>query len=1175
MKKNNILKLTLAVKTLKKSIQIIMVSFFILLCLNLFAENNIKLKDEKTSLKVKENTYTKLRVTSSLNNFTYINVNTPKGIFTELIVPDYGVSNKIGNPKLPVLRKLIEIPQDANIKIKIISYNVEEYNLNDLGIIYPIIPKQPSIPKNKKDSIIFQYNKSAYTKNEYQKALPNLVTVNILGVMRGTRLARLNIAPVLYNPVTNTIKIYNNIDVEINFVNANIAKTLSLKKKTCSPYFQATNKQILNYKSLNTREVNTKYPVKYVIVSDPMFQATLQSFIQWKTKKGFTVIEAYTDDPGVGTTTTSIKSYLKNLYDSGTEEYPSPSFVLFVGDIAQIPAFNGNEGSHVTDLYYCEYTGDILPEVYYGRFSATSISELQPQIDKTLEYEQYLMPDPSFLNEVVMIAGVDASNAPTYGNGQINYGTTNYFNTAHGLTSHTYLYPASDDPGASADIIQNISDGVAFANYTAHGDWDQWYDPSFTVSDISGLLNAHKYPLMVGNACLTNKFDEPACFGEALLRAENKGALGYIGGSNSTYWDEDYYWGIGYGTVANPPPSYAETGLGAYDRTFHDNGETFGDWFVTQGQMVSAGNLAVTESGSSYIDYYWEIYHLMGDPSLMIYFSEPPVLNVSYNSLLPLAATSFTVTTEPYTYVAISMNGVLHGAALTDTNGIADINITPFTNPGTADVVATKQNRQPFIGTVTVATPSGPYVIYNNNQINDDTGNNNGFADTGENIKLDITLENIGVAVADSVYAVLSTGDTYITINDNTQFWGDITEATTSTQNNAYEITISDSIPDNHIVHFNLTIKDKNDSTWSSDFSINVNAPNLSINNLIIDDIAGGNGNGKLEPGETADIIILTKNNGHCDAENTIGNLSTTNFYVAINNYSYNLNTLSVSETDSAIFNITVSTSALMGSIADFNYSVTSALYNAQKTFIRTVGIIDEDFETDGFSKFNWDTTDAHPWIITDVNPYEGIYCAKSGNISDGQTSELLINFDAVADDSISFFRKVSSEEDYDFLEFYVDGNLISEWSGEQSWSRVSFPVPAGNHTFKWLYSKDNWSSSGSDCAWIDNIIFPPVYNTLGINNNKDNEETMLKCFPNPFVNSTNISYTLTKPSSVTIKIYNLLGEEKNILLNKTKKEQGTYTITFNASDFKAGIYYCVLTTDYNVITKKLMVIKH
>jgi hypothetical protein len=94
------------------------------------------------------------------------------------------------------------------------------------------------------------------------------------------------------------------------------------------------------------------------------------------------------------------KNYLKNLYNSGTSSDPPPSFVLFVGDVDQIPSFNGSTGSHVTDLYYCEYTNDFLPEVYYGRFSCTGVSDLQPQIDKTLEYEKYLMPDDSFLNEL-------------------------------------------------------------------------------------------------------------------------------------------------------------------------------------------------------------------------------------------------------------------------------------------------------------------------------------------------------------------------------------------------------------------------------------------------------------------------------------------------------------------------------------------------------------------------------------------------------------------------------------------------------------------------------------------------------------------------------------------------------------------------------------------------------
>ena len=52
-------------------------------------------------------------------------------------------------------------------------------------------------------------------------------------------------------------------------------------------------------------------------------------------------------------------------------------------------------------------------------------------------------------------------------------------------------------------------------------------------------------------------------FWRSPLRADNKGAVGYIGGSNNTYWDEDYWWGVGNGTT--PPtsnPTYAQTGLG-------------------------------------------------------------------------------------------------------------------------------------------------------------------------------------------------------------------------------------------------------------------------------------------------------------------------------------------------------------------------------------------------------------------------------------------------------------------------------------------------------------------------------------------------------------------------------------------------------------------------------------
>ncbi|HRS54781.1 MAG TPA: C25 family cysteine peptidase, partial [Bacteroidales bacterium] len=471
-----------------------------------------------------------------------------------------------------------------------------DYNLNENNILFPIYPVQPPIPKSNTKKSPFIINQYTYSKDDFYS--PPLVNVENIGFMRGIRLARLAICPFAYNPVKKILRIYYEITATLNFDNANIPATKELKKLNSTPYFNNSNNNIFNFKPLlSTKDYITKPPIKYVIVSPITYQAVLQPFIEWKTKKGFIVIEAYTNNPQVGNTTTSIKNYLKNLYNAGTPSDPPPSFVLFVGDVDQIPSFNGTTGSHVTDLYYCEYTNDFLPEVYYGRFSCSNTTELQTQINKTIEYEQYLMPDDSFLNEVVMIAGADASMSPTYANGQINYGVSTYFNASNGLTSNTYLYP--NPPNTSSQIKQNVSNGCAFVNYTAHGSSNGWADPSFTVADISNLQNSGKYPLMVGNACLTNKFDEPVCFGEALLRANNKGALGYIGASDYTYWDEDYYWSVGAKNIT-ASPTYDPNALGAYDRTFHTHGEAYDEWYVTQGQMIFAGNLAVTEISSSY-----------------------------------------------------------------------------------------------------------------------------------------------------------------------------------------------------------------------------------------------------------------------------------------------------------------------------------------------------------------------------------------------------------------------------------------------------------------------------------------------------------------------------------------------------------------------------------------------
>jgi hypothetical protein len=69
----------------------------------------------------------------------------------------------------------------------------------------------------------------------------------------------------------------------------------------------------------------------------------------------------------------------------------------------------------------------------------------------------------------------------------------------------------------------------------------------------------------------------------------------------------------------------------------------------------------------------------------------------------------------------------------------------------------------------------------------------------------------------------------------------------------------------------------------------------------------------------------------------------------------------------------------------------------------------------------------------------------------------------------------VSSESNYDKLHFYIDGAEQGVWSGTVAWTQASYAVTPGEHTFKWSYTKDVSVNSGSDCAWIDEVEFPPI----------------------------------------------------------------------------------------------------
>ena len=206
-----------------------LVLFILLLTgLHINAANEIILNPGgSNSINVLENTFYRLQVSNTISSFNTLWLNTEKGEFVELLTQSYSKSNTTGAPQLPVLSKLIEVPAGAVPAVTVISYDVREYKLADFGITQKLFPAQAPQAKSSTKIQAFAFNRELYETNSFYGE--TLARVEVAGYLRSMQLANLVISPVEYNPVTNTIRVYNNLIVEVRFNGADKAKSRTVE----------------------------------------------------------------------------------------------------------------------------------------------------------------------------------------------------------------------------------------------------------------------------------------------------------------------------------------------------------------------------------------------------------------------------------------------------------------------------------------------------------------------------------------------------------------------------------------------------------------------------------------------------------------------------------------------------------------------------------------------------------------------------------------------------------------------------------------------------------------------------------------------------------------------------------------------------------------------------------
>ena len=956
-----------------------------------------------------------------------------------LFLKKEGLTLEAGMPQVPVLARSLIIPALAKMHLNITNSEYVELTL-------PVAPSKGNLTRDIDPATIPYTFADFYQSGEsYPAEIAYLTEPFILRDYRGITV---RFQPFIYYPATQTLRVYTKLNISVYAQGTDLTNALLNPKTSYSRYFESTYQNMfLNFSA-------AKYPSldeegRILVIKHSMFDATIQPWVDWKRQLGFTV--DVVDVTQAGSTAANIKTYIQNQYDLNN----GLMFVQLVGDAPQIPTLTYSGGG--SDPSYALLAGnDNYYDIFVGRFSAQTVAELETQVARSIYYERDIAPGATWLEKAIGIASAEGGG----GQGDMGESDITHMNNIrtdllnYGYTTVDQIY----DPGATAAQVSNsVNQGRGFINYCGHGADTYWVTTNFNNNNANALTNDYMLPLIVSVACVNGNFVSQTCFAEAWMRSVNEttnapaGAITFWGSTINQSW---------------APPMRGQdevTDLLVGNLKYRVGGLLFNGAHKII-EVYGSQGLADART--------WTIF---GDASLMVRTKNPQVITATFNPVLFLGMSSFAVQTIPGGRITLTNNGIIYGKGIADATGNCVINLDIIPDlPMDMTLTISAFDYQTYIQTIQVLPSSGPYLVVEETTFSD--VNDNIFT-TGETVFLDMNLSNIGSETATSVSVTLSTNDSYVTLLNPTLTIGDINSGNVSSTG-TFQIQLSNSIPDEHTVNLHIFIATSDGETFENNCSFIAYAPAITWGPLQINDSLGNN-NGRIDAGENVTITFNVTNSGHCDAADISTTLIVNGVSHLITPIISTIENLPVSQTGQMIYNVTFSSQIPMGTSVQLTAMTMFGEYLSVHTYTIVVGIVMENFDF-GFSNFPW-VFEGGNWTIS-PDSFNGSMAAKSPSINNNSSTSISITYQCPQAGEISFWKKVSSEPSCDFLKFYINGILKFQWSGtDDFWSQVTYPVSPGTNVFKWEYVKNNGSYQGSDCAWLDDIIFPSTGEQIGI----------------------------------------------------------------------------------------------
>ena len=1078
----------------------------------------------REGLSVEQNTRTGLQMRHALKHMSIVNI-TDNGYNGDVIEGGTGITLPAnpGEPNLPAFSQFVAIPNGATAHIEMGFRSMTTMENVDLLPAAPIKFDTDDSPNT------YERNNSIYNKNAFFPE--QTVTVSEPFSLRGVQTVAVTVVPYQYNPVTKELRIYDDLQFGLRFDGGNgeFGDT-----RLRSPYWDPILMQNLaNYNQLpvidyearmqewvNNRPTGCEYLI--VIPNNESFRQYANQLRDYRIQQGILTEVKSLSDMGC-TTTDQMRNYFHNAYN--TWDIP-PVAVLLLGDHntnmgAGIPAeytFHSYDyGNCITDNGYADVTGDMLPEMAFSRLVAANANEAQMMVSKQLEYE-FTNPnmDAASYDHPITALGwqtqrwfqicsevvggywrnqgkhpvrINAIYSGTPGNqwssNQNTYMVVNYF----GPNGLGYI-PATPSElggwtgGTAAQVVNAVNSGCMLLQHRDHGYYQGWGEPDFSTSNVAQMNNVGKLTFVNTINCQTGTFDyNSGCLIEAFMRrtsgGQNAGAVGCIGPTQTSYSfvNDAYAWGMYDQYDPQFMPDYGP--YAEYEGNWRPAfGNVAGKYFLAQSNWpYNTQNKAIT----------YKMFTAHCDAFLTLYTQVPTAMNVTHPAQITASTTSINVTAPQGAIIALTRNNNI--LAVATATGSSQ-SITFQAQPSNTDItiVATKQDKLRYVGSIHVI--SEPSLTLTQVTVND---GNNGQLEYSESASFDMSIKNTGDQASTIATATLTTRSSeYVTITNNTASIPALTPNQTTDLTQVFGVTVADNVPNETRLQFTLTMV-SGSHTWTSDFSVNAYAPVLKIQDgMTIDDgginKAGGNGNGRIDPGETVEITFAYANNGGATANDVTATLTAQpSQYITITAPTVNTPVAEAGDIVAVTYTVNIAADMPKGEAAVFTLAVTSGAYSHTQTFSHRVGLEIASFEN-GFNGFEWENDPEHPWTLSTTEYYSGEYSLQSGTIGNNQTSTLSLSFNVEnPTDEILFYRKTDCQEG-DYLKFYIDGELMQQWSGSLNWREMSIPVTQGEHVFTWAYEKDGNGSSGQDCVWIDDILFPLRHITFGCNAGADQE---------------------------------------------------------------------------------------